>query len=453
MKFAQILINNVLIPVFTFILFLIGILAASISALIEYSVFEQFFESSYMVLLPSGVIAFAIVIAFEYTKIYLHFLLNRVQVTDNEKYRKKYKRKQYAKYFLVSISLVCSVFYSISALHLASYDENTVEQKIAEINAELENDIANVISSQNENYELRLAPYEEAKNNAATALAQFNPDGLSYWQANMTLQALEENVATTEDTYNQMQTTFDSERTTAIDNETKALTTEANNKIDALNDTSSAEVAAKYDNQILAQCLTVLANTLFGMATYPRIAYLIVCIAIGIIVSVMLEYVISFTFSYMSEVHEINLCDHINVDRKFQERTEQFIIACIKAFCALTVYIIIISIFSRDSVTRNHVWFALAAYILAICMEKLFLAKDTKLISTSENTKIEFYLAAKESIIQGVLSFAGFILLGFAFGEDAVNLDLSTIAIGIGATLSSLAGKVPEKILSFKSKI
>lgn len=167
----------------------------------------------------------------------------------------------------------------------------------------------------------------------------------------------------------------------------------------------------------------------------------------------MLEYVISFTFSYMSEVHEINLCDHINVDRKFQERTEQFIIACIKAFCALTVYIIIISIFSRDSVTRNHVWFALAAYILAICMEKLFLAKDTKLISTSENTKIEFYLAAKESIIQGVLSFAGFILLGFVFGEDAVNLDLSTIAIGIGATLSSLAGKVPEKILSFKSKI
>lgn len=84
MKFAQILINNVLIPVFTFILFLIGILAASISALIEYSVFEQFFESSYMVLLPSGVIAFAIVIAFEYSKIYLHFLLNRVQVTDNE---------------------------------------------------------------------------------------------------------------------------------------------------------------------------------------------------------------------------------------------------------------------------------------------------------------------------------------------------------------------------------
>lgn len=59
--------------------------------------------------------------------------------------------------------MVCSVFYSISALHLASYDENTVEQKIAEINAELENDIANVISSQNENYELRLAPYEEAK--------------------------------------------------------------------------------------------------------------------------------------------------------------------------------------------------------------------------------------------------------------------------------------------------
>lgn len=84
----------------------------------------------------------------------------------------------------------------------------------------------------------------------------------------MTLQALEENVATTEDTYNQMQTTFDSERTTAIDNETKALTTEANNKIDALNDTSSAEVAAKYDNQILAQCLTVLANTLLA---WPRI--------------------------------------------------------------------------------------------------------------------------------------------------------------------------------------
>ena len=61
---------------------------------------------------------------------------------------------------------------------------------------------------------------------------------------------------------------------------------------------------------------------------------------------------------------------------------------------------------------------------------------------------MDFYVVVKESIIQGILSFAGFMLLGFVFGKDAVTLDISTIAIGLGATLSSFLGKLPEKMLT-----
>lgn len=70
MKFAKLLINNIFIPILTTILFLVGLLAAFISALIEYSVFEQLYSSSFLRLLPAGVIAFALILSFEYTKCY-----------------------------------------------------------------------------------------------------------------------------------------------------------------------------------------------------------------------------------------------------------------------------------------------------------------------------------------------------------------------------------------------
>lgn len=448
MKFAKLLINNIFIPILTTILFLVGLLAAFISALIEYSVFEQLYSSSFLRLLPAGVIAFALILSFEYTKVYLHYFLNRLKATGNETYLKKYKWLKAVKYILVVVSLTCSIIYSVSALYLASYNETEVEKQISEINAELDKNIEQVTAEQNENYNNKIKPYADAKQVATDAMSNFDPDELYWWQADMQLQALKDNLALAESTYNEKSAQFEKEKNTAIESEVSALTEEANKKISAISDTTSADVAAKYDNAILSQFLTVLASTFIGTTTYSRLAYLILTVLIGLIVSVILEIIISFTFTLLSDASNIQFCDPVSVDRKFQKWSEQLILAFIKAFFALTIYVIIVGLANNSSVSEDQFWIALFAYILAICMAKFFSSKNPEKNSGNNSIQMDFYVAAKESIIQGILSFAGFMLLGFVFGKEAVTLDISTIAIGLGATLSSLFGKLPEKMLT-----
>lgn len=255
MKFAKLLINNIFIPILTTILFLVGLLAAFISALIEYSVFEQLYSSSFLRLLPAGVIAFALILSFEYTKVYLHYFLNRLKATGNETYLKKYKWLKAVKYILVVVSLTCSIIYSVSALYLASYNETEVEKQISEINAELDKNIEQVTAEQNENYNNKIKPYADAKQVATDAMSNFDPDELYWWQADMQLQALKDNLALAESTYNEKSAQFEKEKNTAIESEVSALTEEANKKISAISDTTSADVAAKYDNAILSQFL------------------------------------------------------------------------------------------------------------------------------------------------------------------------------------------------------
>ena len=361
---------------------------------------------------------------------------------------KKYKRLKAVKYVLVVVSLTCSIIYSVSALYLASYDETEVKKQTSEINAALDKDIEQVTAKQNENYNNKIKPYSDAKQAATEAVSNFDPDGLYWWQAEMQLQALKDNLALAESTYNEKSAQFEKEKNAAIESEVSALTEEANKKISAISDTTSANVAAKYDNAILSQFLTVLANTFIGTATYSRFAYLILTVLIGLIVSVVLEIIISFTFTLLSDVSNIQFCDPVSVDRKFQKWSEQLILAFIKAFFALTIYVIIIGLVNSSSISEDQFWIALFAYILAICMAKFFSSKNPEKSPNNNSIQMDFYVVVKESIIQGILSFAGFMLLGFVFGKDAVTLDISTIAIGLGATLSSFLGKLPEKMLT-----
>lgn len=450
MKFAKLLINNILIPTFTVLFFLVGLLAAFISALIEYSVFEQLYNSVFLQMLPAGIVAFALILSFEYTKIYLHYLLNRLKISGNEIYMQKYRWLHIVKYLLVTISLSCSIMYSVSALYLSSYNESEVESQIEAINTKLSKSIEQIKSEENQNYNDRILPYSENVTVASEALNNFNPDGLYYWQANMQLQSLKDNLSAAESTYEEKRIQFEQERDTAIQTKISEITNTATEKIALLSDTTSSSVAAQYDNPILSQFLSVIAITFTGSAVYSRFTYLILSVIIGLCVSVVLEIVISFAFSLLANANGISFSDPVTVDSKFQQWSEQLILSFIKAFFALTIYVIIVGLANNNGfVPADQFWVALLAYLIAICMTKFFSSKSPKEESGHANNSIQmdFFKATKESIIQGVLSFAGFMLLGFVFGKEAIALDISTIAIGLGATLSSLLGKLPEKIL------
>ena len=79
-------------------------------------------------------------------------------------------------------------------------------------------------------------------------------------------------------------------------------------------------------------------------------------------------------------------------------------------------------------------------------MSRLFSSGVRERGKNASSIQMDFILVAKDATIQGILSFAGYLLLGFIFGKDAITLDLSTIAIGLGAAFASFIGKIPEKV-------
>lgn len=92
MKFVKILINNIFIPFATFLFILVGVFAALLSAIIEFAVLKELFTSEYQEFIPSFLIALALVLLLEYSKLYLHYLLGRWKHkpdSNSAKYMKK----------------------------------------------------------------------------------------------------------------------------------------------------------------------------------------------------------------------------------------------------------------------------------------------------------------------------------------------------------------------------
>ena len=86
---------------------------------------------------------------------------------------------------------------------------------------------------------------------------------------------------------------------------------------------------------------------------------------------------------------------------------------------------------------------AVISCCLAIMLVQHFVAGKTNVSEKQDH----FIYAIRDSLLEGILSFMGCLLLGFLFGKEALKLDISTIAIGIGSTLSSCVGYAPKYLI------
>lgn len=444
MKLINLILNHILIPLFT-ILFVtvVGLAAAMISGLIEYCILQELFYSEYQKLIPSAAIALILVIVLEFTKIYLHFFKTKLE--NNSPLKKCIKT---ILSFLVGISCLCTIIFGVSTFHLASYNVDKVNAEIKTINEDLKTAIADSESKHNKTYFEDLKPYEIAKTSAHAAVEDFDPTGLSSKRRAEKLTALTEAANKADAQYTEAQIRLSEIRDTSIQNDKQNLQKDAEKQIARLTNIDSPEIAAKYDNPIIAQFLTVLAQILFNASTYPRFAYLLVTILFSILIAVLLEWIISICFGLISYPFDTLINAKESIGPKLQPWCNKLIITVVKATCALFISIVIMA-GAPVNIDRFYFLSAVISCCLAIMLVQHFVAGKTNVSEKQDH----FIYAIRDSLLEGILSFMGCLLLGFLFGKEALKLDISTIAIGIGSTLSSCVGYAPKYLIENLEKL
>lgn len=237
MKFVKILINNIFIPFATFLFILVGVFAALLSAIIEFAVLKELFTSEYQEFIPSFLIALALVLLLEYSKLYLHYLLGRWKHKPDSNSAKYMKKVRIIVSIPIAISFVCTVIFSVTTLDKASYNENAFQTEKARIENQLKTDIQDGKAALDAEQAARLEPYRQAMETANAEIANFNSGNTSYKKSKNKLDALLAQAESATQNFNTMESSLATEysnKKTELENQYRA--------------NAEAEIAALTDN-------------------------------------------------------------------------------------------------------------------------------------------------------------------------------------------------------------
>lgn len=440
MKTFNAIINQIIIPFGTLAFFMVGMSSAAISALVEFCVFRDFFTSSYQNLIPSAGIALLLVCCLEYSKFYLHFLNEKIKSSNTDKdIQKKFSKLPYLINLLIAISVICTIIFTVTTLYLPTYDKESILNQITELDENLELDKARINSHYDEIYEEQLKPYLDAKTKAEDAQKNFSPVGYGPKALESIYTNLQKNVDFATQNYHEAVQTYKAERDRNISNQYKLLEDHASAEKSNLLDTNTPEVAAQYDNPILSSFLTVLA-LIFFRTSYSRISYLLVCVSLGIALAIILEVLIATSSRFISVNMDFLVQKNDELSEKIHLYCSKFVANLFKTFCAVMVYIVILT-YRGATLEKDQIYLGLMSCMAAIYLSGKFISVPH---DAEKHNKIYLYYQIRDCIVQGIVSLMGFILLGFVFGNDALNLDINMAAVGIGASISGGLGKMPS---------
>lgn len=437
MKITRQFIHLILVPLMVLIYILCGFYAAALSAVIEFETIRALFTSAFIELISPAFAAGTLVFSFEFTKIFLHFFKARCLA-------KKLPLPRLIPHLLrslVALSLTCSMIFTVSTLNRASYNEEQLISQTRAIEETLNLDIAAKTAEYQEQYEHEMKPYITSVESAQQALADAAVAGMGPKTSAAVLSALQASLDTANRNYDTAVEKFSAVRDANIEKATKDLTGKAEADIQKLWDTRTEKAAARFDNPLLSNFLLALAETLFHMEIYSRSAYLWFSLLLGGTVSILLELLISSSTGLLAQGTDFLFDQVEGVSEQIRTICDELVLTLFKAFSALAVYLAIMSFYYTDF-SKEQLLSALSALGVSFFLVKHFPSDDEKDASLSSEHII--YAQVRDCILQGVVSFMGYILLGFVFGQEAITLDLSTVAIGIGATVSGGISSLPK---------
>lgn len=444
MKLVHTFINLVAIPLGTLIFFATGGIAALISASIEFFIVQDFFSSRSYNFINSGILAGFIVFCFEFSKLYLHFAVKKAASNKNLCFHLRLSKILLA--LTIIFSLFCSIVYSTVIFYKSSYDQRAVNEQLLKIDQTLEDDLASAKQEADDNYHSWIAPYEKAVTDATTALntpvpAEYGPNKTQVY-----LKELQTQYNSALDEYYAVIAQFSTQRDIWLKDKENSLYSEADKQKELI-ESKALEHNTAYDNIILSRFLLTIASTFFHANSYPAVIYYLFALFIGIGIAAMLEMIISSSFHFLSFPIEFLVEDTTNIRSSIRDKADKLVIILFKAFCAIIVYLIICAALSVSTDT-NTFCMILVSYIFTIGSVAKFFSCKPEGKSTLFS---DIVYQTRDSLLQGVISAVSYLLVGIVFGEKALQLDLKTIAIGIGSAISSGLIRVPQFLLTYKT--
>lgn len=437
MKFIQSIINLIIYPLTSLIFIMIGFIAALLSALIEFSVLKDFFTSSHLVLISGTLVALLLVIALEFTKLFLHIVQNK----DLNNCALNKSTRNLLSIALVFFSFICSIIFTITTLYLPSYNSTKIDAQITAINEKLEADINSVKLQCENEYFSNIEPYSKAVEAAINASVVHAPSYYSTKEITLYQNSLAENLANAKKDYQENVEKFTKIKNTNIETAITSLKIDAEQEIKNIKNTTNPEIALKYDNPVLSSFLTVISLVFFNTSEYSRETYFWCCIMIGLIISSVLEAIIFVSMQFVNTPMNALITISEDANDMIRSTYHEIVITSFKALCAFTTYLILLS-FLGETLFKIDLLIGIFAIIISVFLTTHFLPQKE-----TSDLKIDIYYKIRESLLQGILSFVGFIFLGFLFGNEALTLNLNTIGIGVGSTLSGGIIQLPKLLL------
>lgn len=453
MKMITALFRHVLIPVVFAFVVLAGILAAAVSALIEFVVLQQWLRPN-----GTGVIflPLIIVIALEGTKLFLHlfeaaFKQSALSDKDRKTLNSFKKISAIVKWGLVIFSFMCSLVFTANSFYfkVPEGQSNELKQAQAEIIAEYESRRDAAIRDADYTYQQTL---EAASKRVESAQDSFDSIEIVYTpkykyerttaqkeEARKALEAAQAN-------YEQVQATASQERTEAIQVADGLNSQWRDDQMAALEKTVLAETAN--DNPFLSSFLLAFSHTFF-QKTYTRGAYLIWVMIISLSISILLEAVISVAQHVIS--CPPNALDAISEGDSLTDKERNKLTHGVKIMVSMAVAFSIYLIYGAAmelTYNRHEIIAALVCCLVVVLVDSVIAVEPITDGEKGVKRAAKGFLSeARTVIIEGLLSFAGYVLLGIAFGETFTTLSLSAVGVSIGNSLGHILHLPPIKVV------
>lgn len=439
MKLIITIFRHMLAPLMMIFAVIAGVLAAGVSGLIEYHVLQQWLriEENNLLFIP-----LLVVIALEGVKLFLHFSgaafeQNRISAEDKTSLRNFLCVLPYIKWGLVIFSFVCTLIFSASSFYhtVQGEDPELVQKAKEEIEAEYVERLQSVANDIEQTYQKRIdaafIPVQAAQDNFNSIIIVYTP-WYEYVRTTEVKNNAQQTLQTAQQNYIDAQEEAERERIASMAAEKQSLDDWKAHELSKLEESELAQVAG--DNQYLSKFLLFFSHTFFSQP-YSRISYYICVVTISIVLSTLLEGVISI--SQMAITLPVGALAAISDEAPIEAAEKKKLTSVIRHVTTALISVAVFLMYGGlMEISYNHAQLG-SAMICSLAVALIPYVIFSRFDGKSEEGKAKQFfqkvIAEIQAVtVKGLVSFAGFILIGMLFGETFASLSVSAIGISLG---------------------
>lgn len=206
-----------------------------------------------------------------------------------------------------------------------------------------------------------------------------------------------------------------------------------------------SDILMEGDNPYLSNVLNAFTKTFWGTG-YSRQLYFVCVLFLSLVIAVVLELCISISQMFLAMRVE-SFMKIIGDMPKLEKgkKTVRLVIWLMFSVLIATAVYCIASIVLNKNISAEETAMALVTYIITILLINVLIPErqSEHINDMTKNNKTKLLLTGLNNVfsdvlIPAVISFGGYIIIGFAFQGDFVYGDMSGLAIAIGGAFSKL---------------